>query len=205
MRKWLTRTVVGIVLVGLLIVGGTAFRVWYVARADERPRVDAIVVLGAAQYNGRPSEIFQARLAHAQQLYEQGVAGVIVTTGGMRAGDAYTEAEAGANWLRDRGVPEEALIAVGEGNDTLRSLRAAAAEIRGRGWNDVVLVSDPWHSLRAGIMAEDSGLRAWTSPTHSGPIVQMRSTQARYILRETAALLYYRVSKNPADSVDLGM
>ncbi|EIE98422.1 YdcF family protein [Saccharomonospora glauca] len=205
MRKWLTRTVVGIVLVGLLIVGGTAFRVWYVARADERPRVDAIVVLGAAQYNGRPSEIFQARLAHAQQLYEQGVAGVIVTTGGMRAGDAYTEAEAGANWLRDRGVPEEALIAVGEGNDTLRSLRAAAAEIRGRGWNDVVLVSDPWHSLRAGIMAEDSGLRVWTSPTHSGPIVQMRSTQARYILRETAALLYYRVSKNPADSVDLGM
>ncbi len=204
-RKWLARTVAGIVLVGLLIVGGTAFRVWHVARADERPRVDAIVVLGAAQYNGRPSEIFQARLAHARELYEQGVAGTIVTTGGMRAGDTYTEAQAGANWLRDQGVPAEALVPVGEGNDTLRSVRAAADVIKSRGWSDVVVVSDPWHSLRAGIMTEDAGLTVWTSPTHSGPIVQTRSTQVRYILRETAALLYYRVSKNPADHVDLGL
>ncbi|EHK87739.1 hypothetical protein SZMC14600_09174 [Saccharomonospora azurea SZMC 14600] len=195
----------GIVLVGLLIVGGTAFRVWHVARADERPAADAIVVLGAAQYNGRPSEIFQARLAHAQQLYEQGVAGVIVTTGGMADGDTFTEADAGANWLRGQGVPAEALLSVGEGNDTLRSIRAAADVIKSRGWSDVVIVSDPWHSLRAGIMAEDSGLTVATSPTHSGPIVQTRSTQARYILRETAALLYYRVSKNPADHVNLGL
>ncbi|EHY91072.1 hypothetical protein SacazDRAFT_04223 [Saccharomonospora azurea NA-128] len=195
----------GIVLVGLLIVGGTAFRVWHVARADERPAADAIVVLGAAQYNGRPSEIFQARLAHAQQLYEQGVAGVIVTTGGMADGDTFTEADAGANWLRGQGVPAGALLSVGEGNDTLRSIRAAADVIKSRGWSDVVIVSDPWHSLRAGIMAEDSGLTVATSPTHSGPIVQTRSTQARYILRETAALLYYRVSKNPADHVNLGL
>jgi uncharacterized SAM-binding protein YcdF (DUF218 family) len=205
-RKWLPRVVVGLVLVGLLLVGGTAFRVWYVARADERPRVDAIVVLGAAQYNGRPSEIFQARLDHARQLYEEGVADVIVTTGGMRDGDAYTEAEAGANWLVSQGVPVEATLPVGEGSDTLRSLRAAAVVLRERDWNDVVLVSDPWHSLRAKIMAEDAGLSVWTSPTHSGPIVQTRSTQARYILRETAALLYYRLSKDPADQVnDLGM
>ncbi len=190
---------------GLLIVGGTAFRVWHVARADERPEADAILVLGAAQYNGRPSEIFQARLAHAQRLYEEGVAATIVTTGGMADGDAFTEAEAGANWLRAQGVPSEALLAVGEGNDTLRSIRAAADVVTQRGWKHVVIVSDPWHSLRAGIMAEDSGLTVSTSPTHSGPIVQTRSTQARYILRETAALLYYRVSKNPADHVDLGL
>ncbi|QBQ59852.1 YdcF family protein [Saccharomonospora xinjiangensis] len=204
-RRWLTRTVAGIVLVGLLIVGGTAFRVWQVARADERPRADAIVVLGAAQYNGRPSEIFEARLAHARDLYAHGVASAIVTTGGMRDGDAYTEAEAGANWLRDQGVPVEALVPVGEGNDTLRSIRAAADVIKHSGWSDVVIVSDPWHSLRAGIMAEDAGLSVWTSPTHSGPIVQTRATQARYIFRETAALLYYRVSKKPADHVDLGL
>ncbi|WP_298179403.1 YdcF family protein [Saccharomonospora sp.] len=205
-RKWLPRAIVGVVLVGLLLAGGTAFRVWHVARADERPRVDAIVVLGAAQYNGRPSEIFQARLDHARRLYEEGVADVVVTTGGMRTGDTYTEAEAGANWLVRQGVPVEATLPVGEGSDTLRSLRAAAEVIQERGWHDVVLVSDPWHSLRAEIMAEDAGLSVWTSPTHSGPIVQTRSTQMRYILRETAALLYYRLSKDPADQVDdLGM
>lgn len=81
----------GALLVGLLVLGGTAFRVWQVARIDDRTPADAIVVLGAAQYNGRPSPIFAARLAHAQQLYEQGVAGRIVTLGGGQAGDATTD------------------------------------------------------------------------------------------------------------------
>ncbi|WP_037334624.1 YdcF family protein [Saccharomonospora piscinae] len=201
MRKWLRRTVAGVVLVGMLVVGGTAFRVWHVARADERPTVDAIVVLGAAQYNGTPSEVFQARLDHARELHEQGVADVIVTTGGSREGDAFTEAEAGANWLRERGVGDESLVVVSEGSDTLRSVRAAADRVRERGGSEVVVVSDPWHSLRSAIMAEDAGLSVWTSPTHSGPIVQTRTTQARYIMRETAALLYYRLSKNPADQI----
>ncbi|MFC4001287.1 YdcF family protein [Prauserella oleivorans] len=201
MARWLRRAVAGVVLVALLVGGGTAFRVWYVARADERPPVDAIVVLGAAQYNGTPSKIFEARLEQAKELYDQGVAGHIVTSGGNREGDAYTEAEAGANWLVANGVPEESTIAVGEGSDTLRSLRAVAAEIQARGWTTAVIVSDPWHSLRARTMAEDAGLEAWTSPTHSGPVVQTRQTQARYIVRETGALLYYRLSKNPADEL----
>ncbi|PXY28401.1 hypothetical protein BAY60_14730 [Prauserella muralis] len=189
------------VLVAVLVVGGTAFRVWHVARADERPAVDAIVVLGAAQYNGTPSKIFEARLSHAKDLFDEGVAPRIVTSGGSREGDAYTEAEAGKNWLVASGVPAQSVLAVGEGNDTLRSLSAVADRLRGGGWNSVVIVSDPWHSLRARTMAEDAGMEAWASPTHSGPIVQTRETQARYILRETAALLYYRLSKNPADYI----
>ncbi|MBK1786575.1 YdcF family protein [Prauserella cavernicola] len=199
--RWIRRTVLGVVLVALLVVGGTALRVWYVARADERTAVDTIVVLGAAQYNGVPSKIFEARLEHAKNLYESGVADRIVTSGGKGEGDAYTEAEAGANWLVEHGVPAESTLPVGEGTDTLRTLRAVADQIHARGWSTVVLVSDPWHSLRAGTMAEDVGLDVWLSPTHSGPVVQTRETQARYIFRETGALLYYRLSKNPADSI----
>nr|WP_239574531.1 YdcF family protein [Actinokineospora baliensis] len=186
---------------GFLVVGGTAFRVWQVARVDDRDRADVVVVLGAAQYAGKPSKVLEARLRQAKSLYEQGVAEYIVTGGGRRAGDRFTEAEAGRRWLVDRGVPEDRVITVGEGNDTLGTLKAVAVEVKDRGWETAVIVSDPWHSLRARTMAEDAGLDAWTSPTHSGPIVQTRETQARYILRETAALLYYRATNASADGI----
>ena len=149
-------------------------------------------MLGAAQYDGTPSSIFAYRLRHAEALYERGLAPVIVTTGGSRAGDAFTEAEAGRRYLLERGVPASAVVAIGEGADTLGSLRAVADRAQETGWHSAIVVSDPWHSLRARTMARDSGLEAWTSPTRSGPIVQTRETQARYIVRETAALLYYR-------------
>ncbi len=199
--RFLRRLVLGVLLVGALVVGGTGFRVWQVARVDDRATADVVLVLGAAQYAGTPSKVLEARLRHAKDLYEEGVAPYIVTTGGNQPGDTYTEASAGVRWLAEHGVPEDHVIAVGEGNDTLGSLKAAAAEIEERGWRSVVIVSDPWHSLRARTMAADFGLDAWTSPTHSGPIVQTRQTQARYILYETAALLYYRATKAPADGI----
>ncbi|AGM04691.1 YdcF family protein [Amycolatopsis keratiniphila] len=197
--NWVRRTLAGFLLIVVALIGGTAFRVWQVAREDVRDRADVIVVLGAAQYNGRPSEIFRARLEKAKALYDRGVAEVIVTAGGKKADDNYTEAHAGAQWLRKRGVPVSATLPVGEGSDTLRSLRAVAEQVQQRGWKTAVLVSDPWHSFRARVMADDLGLDAWTSPTHRGPIVQARETQARYIVRETGALLYYRLTRFPAE------
>ncbi|MFI9454354.1 MULTISPECIES: YdcF family protein [unclassified Amycolatopsis] len=196
--NWVRRILAGFLLIVVAVIGGTAFRVWQVAREDVRDQADVIVVLGAAQYNGRPSEIFQARLAKAKTLYDQGVAKVIVTAGGKKADDNYTEAQAGVQWLRKRGVPQSATLPVGEGSDTLRSLRAVAEQVQKRGWKTAVLVSDPWHSFRARVMADDLGLETWTSPTHRGPVVQARETQARYIVRETGALLYYRLTKSPA-------
>jgi uncharacterized SAM-binding protein YcdF (DUF218 family) len=196
---WVMRLVAGALVVAALVVLGTAFRVWQVARLDDRRPVDVVVVLGAAQYDGTPSSIFAYRLRHAEALYERGLAPVIVTTGGNRAGDAFTEAEAGRRYLLERGVPASAVVAIGEGADTLESLRAVADRAHETGWHSALVVSDPWHSLRARTMARDSGLSAWTSPTRSGPIVQTRETQARYILRETAALLYYRLTHASAD------
>jgi uncharacterized SAM-binding protein YcdF (DUF218 family) len=202
---WAVRVVVGALLVAAFLVGGTAFRVWFVARADDRRPVDAVVVLGAAQYDGEPSSILAARLRHAQALYDDGLAPRIITVGGGREGDAYTEAEAGRRYLIGRGVPPAAVIAVGEGADTLGSLRAADARARQDGWDTALVVSDPWHSLRARTMARDSGLQAWTSPTRTGPVVRTRETQARYIVRETAALLYYTITKAPVDTETTGL
>ena len=122
------------------------------------------------------------------------VAPVVVTVGGKAAGDAFTEAEAGRDYLAQNGVPEDALLAVPEGVDTLESVRAVAAEFADRDWNSAVLVSDPWHAMRAERMAEDAGLDAASSPTRQGPAVQTRTTQLRYILRETAAYLLYRAT-----------
>lgn len=204
-RRILRRLVLGVLLVGALVVGGTGFRVWQVARGDDQTTADVVLVLGAAQYDGKPSKVLEARLRHAKTLYDDGVAPYIVTTGGNQPGDNYTEASTGVRWLSENGVPENRIIAVGKGNDTLGSLRAAAEQIHDRGWRTAVIVSDPWHSLRARTMASDVGLDAWTSPTHSGPIVQTRATQIRYILYETAALLYYRATKAPADGAgDVG-
>lgn len=182
-----------VVAVGL-IVGATAVNIWWTARHDERPVSDAIVVLGSAQYDGRPSPIFEARLDHALDLYNQGVAPMIITVGGRQEGDRFTEAEAGLLWLVDQGIPEEALRAVPDGVDTLKSMELVAALFAEQGLSTAVLVTDPWHALRATRMAEDAGILASSSPTRQGPAVQTRSTQLRYIARETAAYLFYRLT-----------
>ena len=188
--RLLRRLLALLVLASVLVVLGTAVTVWWTARQDARPASDAIVVLGASQFDGRPSSVFKARLQHARALYEDGVAPRVITVGGRRPGDRTTEAEAGAAFLRERDV--EAL-AVPQGSNTLGSLEAVRALMSERGWETAVVVTDPWHSLRSRIMARDQGLEAVTSPTRAGPSVRTRDTQLRYIARETLALLYYEV------------
>jgi uncharacterized SAM-binding protein YcdF (DUF218 family) len=182
------------VLAFVLLVTSTALAIWWNARGDSRPGSDAIVVLGSAQYNGVPSSIFAARLEHAVALYGDGVAPVIVTVGGKATGDQFTEAEAGRDYLANAGIPGDALLAVPEGVDTLESMRAVATAFDEHGWRSAVLVTDPWHAMRAERMAEDAGIEAESSPTRQGPAVQTRATQFRYILRETAAYLLYRAT-----------
>ena len=204
LRRWLVRGALAVVIVVAVLAGGTAFRVWQYGRIDDRSHADVIIVLGAAQYDGDPSSILRSRLNHAKTLFDEGVAAQIVTVGGRRPRDRFTEAEAGDRYLTGQGVPGDRITEVNTGNDTLTSLQAAAVVLRQRGWASAVLVSDPWHMFRATTMARDSGIDAWTSPTHSGPAVQTRTTQLRYIARETAALLYYRVTKAPADDAGTG-
>jgi uncharacterized SAM-binding protein YcdF (DUF218 family) len=190
----MARVVAAAVLAFLLLVSSTALAIWWNARQDSRPQSDAIVVLGSAQYNGVPSSIFEARLEHAVALYEDGVAPMIVTVGGKATGDQFTEAEAGRDYLANAGVPSDSLLAVPEGVDTLESMRAVSTAFDEHGWSSAVLVTDPWHAMRAERMAQDAGIEAESSPTRQGPAVQTRATQFRYILRETAAYLVYRAT-----------
>ncbi|GHD14784.1 hypothetical protein GCM10007147_01200 [Nocardiopsis kunsanensis] len=199
-RRFRLRWLITLVLViALAIPPATWGWVWYTARQDDRDRSDAIIVLGASQYNGVPSPVFEARLRQAQSLYQQGVAPMIITVGGKQPADNHTEAAAGRDWLTEVGVPPEQVIALEEGADTLQSIGAVAEVYDQKTWETAIIVSDPWHSLRAKQMAADHGIEAGTSPARSGPAVIERSTQLWYITRETASLWYYWIFKDSSD------
>ena len=187
--------IIGTVVVGLVITIAMAGHVWAYARQDDRSTADTILVLGAAQYNGTPSPWFEARLDHAYDLYESGVSESITTIGGKLEGDVYTEAESGAQYLRDKGVPEEAITAVGEGSDTQESAEAFTPVAEEQGWESVAVVTDPNHSLRATNMVGDQGFDAHASPTRQGPAVSSRSVQLNSIIHETGGMIYYRITK----------
>lgn len=181
-----TRTVVRVAVALLAIVvmyGAVTFaQVWRATDGDEVASADAILVLGAAQYDGRPSPVLERRLAHALALWERGVAERIVVTGGRQSGDTFTEATASYNWLRDRGVPDEAILKEVDGRSTYESLAAAARFLKPAGMDKVVLVSDGYHAKRAVGTAAEVGLDARVSTVETG------RSPARTLLRETVAV-----------------
>lgn len=180
--------------VSVLVVTGVA--VWNAAHTDDASRVesaDAIVVLGAAQYQGVPSPVFAGRLEGAKVLYDQHRAPAVLVIGGGQPGDETTEAASGRQYLIDHGVPDAAVTAIPIGNDTLESLRATAAYMKTNGMHSAFLVSDPWHNLRIKKMASDLGITPYVSATwHSAAVSQ--STRLSGYLREVFAYLYYRVT-----------
>jgi uncharacterized SAM-binding protein YcdF (DUF218 family) len=194
--RWAWRLALALIGLVIIVVFYVAIHIWWVAREDQHPPSDAIVVLGASQYNGVPSPVFAARLDHAVTLYDEHVAPHIVTVGGKEPGDAFTEAAAGKTYLAAHGVPRAAIVALPTGRDTLRSLRAVDAEFKARHWHSAVIVTDPWHALRSRTMARDLGIKAYTSPERTGPAVSSRGVEFRYIARETEAYIYYKIFHN---------
>jgi uncharacterized SAM-binding protein YcdF (DUF218 family) len=179
----------------LVPVVASAVAVWRAAHTDEASlldRADAILVLGAAQYGGDPSPIFQGRLDHGALLYEKGFSDRIIVLGAGREGDAFTEAEAGTGYLVSTGIPTEAVMASSQGSTTYESLRAAARLMTEQQIDSAFLVSDPWHNLRIRRMARDLGIEGYVSATwHSAAMSQ--TTRLQGYARETFAYLYYRV------------
>jgi uncharacterized SAM-binding protein YcdF (DUF218 family) len=193
-RRWLGRTLrgVGLLLVVLLVyVGVTFVQVWQASRHDEARAADAIVVLGAAQYDGRPSPVLAARLDHAADLYREGLAPRIVVTGGRRPGDRFTEAEASANYLAGLGIPGDVIERETSSTNSWESLAATARFLADDGVTAVILVSDPYHSFRIDAIAGELGLDAYVSPTSTSPIHGM--SEVRAMLRETAAVSVGRI------------
>lgn len=182
---------VGLLAAVVLYLGVTFVQVWRAARADQARPADAIVVFGTAQYNGVPSPVLAARLDHAIELYQKDLAPVIVVTGGNQPGDQFTEATASANYLIQRGIPDEDVLREVSGTSSWQSLAAAANFLDDRQITDVLLVSDPFHSLRIRAMASELGLEAHASPTRTSPIRGL--TEARYMARETVAVAVGRI------------
>ena len=172
-RRWLRRTLwtlLAFVLTGLGWFGFNLYQVHAVGAGDQRRPVDAIVVMGAAQYDGRPSPQLAARLDHVVDLWDEGLAPLVVVTGGKRAGDRFTEAEASARYLEERGVPAAAIVSEHEAHNSYDSLVGVHDLLAARGLDRVLLVSDPYHSLRIRLVAEELGMQAYVSPTRTSPV-----------------------------------
>lgn len=155
--RWVRAGVATTVVVLVVYFLATFLQVVQTGRSHGADRADAIVVMGAAQYDGRPSPQLAARLDHVVELWDTGVAPTVVVTGGNLPGDRFTEAEASARYLVERGVPESAIVEVGEGSTTLESVEAAAPALVERGVSSVALVTDPYHSLRSRLIVEGVG------------------------------------------------
>jgi uncharacterized SAM-binding protein YcdF (DUF218 family) len=172
------------VLAGVIVYTISLVMVLVVSQQDERRPVDAIVVLGAAQYNGRPSPVLRARLNHALSLYRDELAPLVVVTGGIGRGDTTSEAAAGRRYLVAHGIPDGAVVAQGEGRTTKASMNAVTAWLHARGLRRVLLVSDPFHMFRLRLEARRTALEAYTSPTESSPISDNPVLELRYLFAE---------------------
>ncbi len=175
----------GLLLLAALLVYTVSFvLVLAVALVDEREPADAIVVLGAAQYNGRPSPVLRARLDHALELWGDHLARTIVVTGGIGHGDRESEAEVGRKYLRQRRVPDSSVVVAAKGRSTNASMSDVAERLAGRGLKRVLLVSDPFHMLRLRLEARRTGLEAFTSPTDTSPISENPVLELEYLAVE---------------------
>jgi len=188
-RTLLVTLFVVLVLLGYYVV--SLLQVWSTGKSDQARPVDVIVVLGAAQYDGEPSPQLAARLDHVAELWPRELAPVVVTTGGGRPGDRFTEAQASASYLAERGVPESAILLENDGSTTFESMENVAAELEQRGLDRVLIVTDPYHALRSRLIAEEAGLEAYVSPTTTSVVTG--GTALKRELREAGGVMLGRV------------
>jgi uncharacterized SAM-binding protein YcdF (DUF218 family) len=170
MLRWLLRILLLLASAVVTYLGVTLVQVWLASRQDQARPVQAIVVLGAAQYNGRPSPVLKSRLDHAYRLWQQRLSDKIVVTGGKQPGDRFTEASASADYLAGLGVPDRDVLREVEGRNSWQSLAASAAFLRSAHRVRVLLVSDPFHNKRIELMADELGLTPYVSATRTSPI-----------------------------------
>jgi uncharacterized SAM-binding protein YcdF (DUF218 family) len=176
-------TVLVVSAFALWIASATAVLIW--SSRDEARPAQAIVVLGAAQYAGKPSPVLRARLDHALELWNRHLASLLILTGGTGAGDTTSEAAVGKNYARKHGVPDSAILVENEGRTTSESMRAVAGMLEVRGLQTALLVSDPFHMLRLRILARRFGFTPYTSPTQTSPISPNREERWKYIFSES--------------------
>jgi uncharacterized SAM-binding protein YcdF (DUF218 family) len=185
--RWAIRLLLAGLTLVVLYVGVTFAQVWLASHRSSSAPASAIVVMGAAQWNGVPSPVLKGRLDHALQLYRDGAAPIIVVTGGKQTGDAVTQGYSGFTYLRSQGVPESAIRVEVEGTNSFEELSASSVIVRDAGGtNTVLIVTDPYHALRVASIAEELGLDAHVSPTKV-------SSTFQELFRETIAVSLGRI------------
>jgi uncharacterized SAM-binding protein YcdF (DUF218 family) len=188
-RVPLFRGLVGLFLASIGFWSLLLLAIFAFGRSDFARPADAIVVLGAAQYDGRPSPVLRARLDHAIELYRSGAAPLLITTGGVGAGDTVSEAVVGRRYAIRNGVPPDSILTERRGVRTVESMRAVAGLMRGRDLHSAILVSDPFHALRLRLLAFRFGIEAVTSPTRTSPISIDPGEEWRLIVRESGIII----------------
>lgn len=191
MLRLAVKVAAGFVALVVLYLAVTFVQVLEASGRDEARKAQAIVVLGAAQYNGKPSPVLRARLDHAAALYERGLAPKVVVTGGKQVGDSTTEASVSAEYLARHGVPETSILREVKGRSSWQQLAAAAAFLNKRGITRVLLVSDGFHSARIAAIARELGLQGYPSPATNSPI--HGPAELPYLGKETMAVAVGRL------------
>jgi uncharacterized SAM-binding protein YcdF (DUF218 family) len=185
--RWVIRIALGLLAVVVLYIGITFAQVWWASRQSDSSHASAIVVMGAAQWNGSPSPVLKGRLDHAADLYKQGVAPVVIVAGGKQPGDKETQGLVSFEYLRSKSIPESAIKIEVDGTNSYEELSSTAFIMRQAGLlQDVVIVTDPYHAYRSAEIADEVGLSAHVSPTKG------RSTFSDYV-RETGAVAIGRI------------
>jgi vancomycin permeability regulator SanA len=186
--KLIRRVISFILLLVIVIPLYVAGNIWYTAKNTTAEKSDVILVMGAAQFDGRPSEVLLARLNQAKSIFKAGLAPRIYTVGGGAPGDRTTEAAASKAWLIDNGISKTNVLAIAKGRDTLSSTKAYVEQMRKSNFSSVVIVTDPYHCYRAIKMAKDRGIKPTCSAVESGPAA---NSGIKYLARETGAYLAY--------------
>ena len=194
----LARLGLSLLIAVVAATGWAAYRIQAQGAVDEERPADAIVVLGAAQYNGRPSPVLEARIRHGVDLFHAGIAPILIVTGGKASGDRTTEAAAARTWAEANGVPAAAILAEDHGRTTLESLEAVAVILRQHRLSSAVFVSDRTHMLRVLRIATDQGIIAWGSPTTTSPVDADTGSRTAATLHELGALALYFVGAGHA-------
>jgi uncharacterized SAM-binding protein YcdF (DUF218 family) len=189
--RWVLPLVLFVVLAIPLLLGSLMGAIYWQARTDEATPSDAIVVLGAAQWNGRPTDVLRARLDRALLLYDEGYAPRIIVTGGKQEGDAFTEAESSRNYLVERGVPDAAILLENSSRSTWGNIEGIRTLLAGSDVHSLLIVSDGFHLFRAEMMARHAGFEVHSSPATESPIEPWSVAEFSYVVRETAGVIAF--------------
>lgn len=191
LRRWFVVLLVFAVAASGMLVAGVFIAVYRDARLNQTRPVDAIVLLGAAQYNGTPSPVLRARLDEALAAFHDGASKWIVVTGGKMPGDQFTEAEASRDYLVAHGVPKDHILMENVGRDTWDSLQGAAVILRAHHFKSVLLVSDGFHLFRSKLMMRELGFTSYGRAATKSPIRPNSHSEINYMVRETGGVLVF--------------